>query len=158
MTSPSNKTNAGAKRKTRKVPKWKEPSQALIEVFRKVAGCPGVEQRKMFGSPVAFINGNMFFSVHQNNLVVRLPKDQRELLISGGEAKPFCPVPGMTMKEYLSFDESGVTELVGAQLFQDSFAYAVRLPPKKKRSPKKRTNVQSKSRFAGSNHQMRSRT
>ncbi len=52
---------------------WEKPSETLIEHFgRWLPDDSNVERRKMFGCPCAFVNGNMFAGVHEQNLIVRL--------------------------------------------------------------------------------------
>jgi hypothetical protein len=51
-----------AHRKTRKgkLVKWQKSPQDLIDLFASVMPGPPAVQRKMFGYPAGFINGNMF--------------------------------------------------------------------------------------------------
>ena len=45
----------------RGMPKWTKAPDALVALFGDaIKGLPGVEARKMFGYPAAFVNGNMF--------------------------------------------------------------------------------------------------
>jgi len=53
----------------------------------------------MFGYPAAFVNGNMFMGLFQDQMIVRLPEGDRETLNrAGGTA--FEPMPGRPMREY----------------------------------------------------------
>lgn len=59
---------------------------------------PTVVRKKMFGYPVAFVNGNMFAGLHQRSLVLRLgEKERAEFLRQKGSAQ-FEPMPGRPMK------------------------------------------------------------
>ena len=55
---------------------WSKPPQALIELFSEsLPDDPGVEPRKVFGLPSAFVNGVMFAGVFQDSVFARLPPD-----------------------------------------------------------------------------------
>ncbi len=55
---------------------------------------PMAQQRKMFGFPAAFINGNMFTSLFNDKMIVRLsPTDATKL----PHSKQFEPMPGRQM-------------------------------------------------------------
>ena len=81
---------------------WKKSPPELIAAFNKAApDDPRIVRKPMFGYPALFLNGNMFAGTYQDKIVVRLPEDGRaELLKSGG--KPFEPMPGRPMKEYIA--------------------------------------------------------
>src|SRR6516162_864272 len=53
----------------------------LIETFGATAPGPPAAQRKVFGYPTAFINGNMFFGIFGENMFLRLPKDLQQKMI-----------------------------------------------------------------------------
>ena len=122
-----------AQPKSRKMPTFTKPS-ALVELFqRAVAGLEDVQSRQMFGYPAAFTKTQMFASLFQVHMIVRLSDTDRAALGQKG-ARPFEPMPGRPMREYVVVPD-GVREspstlhswLVKAQ------AYAASLPPKKKR-------------------------
>jgi hypothetical protein len=102
----------------------------LIETFGATAPGPPAAQRKVFGYPTAFINGNMFFGIFGENMFLRLPKDlQQKMIESGG--RTFEPMPGRTMREYVVLPDSVVGnrgELKG--WIAKSLAYARELPIK----------------------------
>src|SRR5690242_9806307 len=113
--------------------KWEKPSEAIIQTFD--AALPDdkrVEKRKMFGMPAAFVNGNMFCSVFQQDIMVKLSAVSIDNWIKNKKAKPFEPMPGRPMKEYIGVPKeifSKPDEL--KKLFKESFDYAVTLKPKK---------------------------
>lgn len=122
---------------------WDRPAPELIARFDGwLPKDERVQRRKMFGCPCAFVNGNMFVGVHEQNLVVRLPESRRRQLIAAERARPFT-VMGRTMNEYVLVDQAlGHDEADLAALIADAFAYASALPPKaskpqKARMPKK---------------------
>lgn len=115
---------------------WQKPTPALVERF--TACLPedqGVERRKMFGYPCAFVNGNMFAGLHEQNLVLRLDQVGREHVIANHRAQPFV-VMGKTMREYVVIGHaqarpaSEVSALIAAAL-----AYARTLPAKQPKRP-----------------------
>ncbi|HSP14078.1 MAG TPA: TfoX/Sxy family protein [Thermoanaerobaculia bacterium] len=127
--------------------KWKKSSPALVELFSSVVPGAPAEQRKMFGYPAAFVNGNLFMALHQENFILRLPREQM-LKIKG--AKPFEPMPGRKMKEYivapkaLIKDESALREWVGKSL-----EYVLSLPKKAKKKATKKNAAKSTRRRRG---------
>ena len=118
--------------------KWRPSPPDLLETFDEVAPPPPVVRRKMFGYPAAFVNGNMFLGLFQDQMIVRLPEQAREDLIRKGGAL-FEPMPGRPMREYvvvppeLLGDSKGLSSWVAKAL-----AYGRELPPKdaKKKSGK----------------------
>ena len=118
---------------------WEKSSEDLVERF--YAALPdddGVERRKMFGYPCAFVNGNMFTGLHEQNLIVRLPEERREALFAEG-AKVFAPMQGRVMKEYVALapDVIAEPEALSARL-AESFSFVSAMPVKKKKPRKKK--------------------
>ena len=88
--------------KKREMPKWTKAPEALVALFAgAIEGLPDVEARKMFGHPAAFVNGNMFSCLFQSSMILRLSEPDRRQ--SG--AKPFEPMPGRPMREYVEVPE-----------------------------------------------------
>jgi len=87
---------------------------ALIDLL---ADMSGVSERKMFGCPCFFVEGNMFAGVHRDMLFLKLPNDQREELLAMFGARVWdtgkgimrqyaCPPPAMlddpaTLREWV---------------------------------------------------------
>lgn len=59
-----------------------------------------IERRTMFGFPAAFVNGNLFCGLHQEDVLVRLPPERREELGKAGGSR-WEPTPGRVMREYM---------------------------------------------------------
>ena len=60
------------------------------------------DKRMMFGSPVYTVNNNMFAGAHQSSLFVRLSEhDRQDLRARHPDARPFEPMEGRVMKEYM---------------------------------------------------------
>jgi TfoX/Sxy family transcriptional regulator of competence genes len=116
---------------------WRKSPPELIDVFQSVIPSgPGIEHRKMFGYPCAFVNGNMFTGLHQEHMIIRLAdSDRQEIsdLHGASPFKPFGPDSKMTMREYVAVSASMLAnpELLGAWVMK-SVDYASSLPPKTK--------------------------
>jgi len=121
-----------ARTKPGAIPKWKPAPQALVSRFEQAAsGLTGVELRKMFGYPAAFLGGNMFTGLHEDHLILRLSEADRALLLRVNGARIFEPMPGRPMREYVVLPESILSsppKLV--EWMNRAHAYARTLPPK----------------------------
>src|SRR5919198_1404600 len=82
--------------------KFEKADMELVKLFDKIAPGPeaAVEKRQMFGYPCCFVNGNLFMGLHNNNMILRLSEKDRADFAKLG-AKPFEPMPGRIMKEYV---------------------------------------------------------
>jgi TfoX/Sxy family transcriptional regulator of competence genes len=87
----------------------KSPAE-LVATFDDVMPGPPATKRKMFGFPAGFINGNMFIGLFEDSMILRLPPELREELIRLNGAKPFAPMAGRVMKEYVALPESLVRD------------------------------------------------
>ncbi len=118
---------------TRAVPKWTKASEELTRSFgEQLDRLPaGVERRKMFGYLCGFVNGNMFAGIFKDGVVLRLPEDERRRMVDEHGAKPFVPMPGRAMKEYV---ETPPEILASGEAFAEWLArahrFAASLPPK----------------------------
>ena len=83
------------------MPTWQRVPEELVRRFEEaVGGLPGIQQRKVFGYPAAFTNGQMFTGVFQDRMFLRLaPADLEKFLALDGAA-PFEPVRGRAMRGY----------------------------------------------------------
>ena len=81
---------------------WRKSPQELIDLFASVVPGPPAVQRRMFGYPAGFINGNMFMGLFQDDMVLRLPESLREEFLKRDGAKIFEPMPGRPMREYVT--------------------------------------------------------
>jgi TfoX/Sxy family transcriptional regulator of competence genes len=118
---------------------WKKVPPELVE-FLDAAVIPyETERRSMFGSPVHFINNNMFAGAHEDNIMLRLrPEDQDELFVAQEEAMPFMPM-GRRMKEYVLLPAVLYNdEAVFEEWLKRSHDFVSSLPPKEKKASKKR--------------------
>lgn len=118
--------------------KWRKPSEELIKLFEEVTPGPPATSKKMFGFPAAFVNGNMFMGLHQENMILRLPEDSRAELLKMN-ARIFEPMPGRPMREYIIVPPSLLHDRNKLSSWaQKALEYGSSLPPKAgKKSSKK---------------------
>ena len=81
---------------------WRKSPQQLIDLFVSMIPDPSAVQRKMFGYPAAFVNGNLSMSLFQDDMILRLPESLREEFLKVDGAKIFEPMPGRPMRDYLA--------------------------------------------------------
>jgi len=122
--------------------KWRKSPDELIRLFDEVLPDDArVERRKMFGYPAAFTNGNLFCGLHQENLVLRLDEATRAELTKTG-AKPFEPMPGRAMKEYVVAPASLLANRTALKKrIVQSLEYVASLPAKKAKGATKKTSA-----------------
>ena len=126
--------------------KWEKPSAAIIEILEKnLPADQRIEKKKMFGFPCAFVNGNMFCSVFNQSIMVRLSPGQIEHWIKTKKAKRFEPIPGKPMKEYIEppgqlLKDPGQL----STLILESFEFAQSLKPRLKKKAAAKKAVRSK--------------
>ncbi|MEP6680989.1 MAG: TfoX/Sxy family protein [Chloroflexota bacterium] len=116
---------------TEKPGPWMKAPAELVERFAAgVAGIDGLEPRKMFGYPAAFVGGNMVTGLHADNWIVRLGEDDRPSLTAQGW-ETFAPMPGRPMREYLILPAAIAADPDAARGWVERAAdYGRTLPPK----------------------------
>jgi len=98
---------------------------------------PPAVQRKMFGYPAGFVNGNMFMGLFQDEMILRLSEEPREELIKAHSAHLFEPMPGRPMKEYVSVPRTLMKDHKElAAWVARAFDYGASLKPKAKSKAK----------------------
>jgi TfoX/Sxy family transcriptional regulator of competence genes len=104
--------------------------------------------RPVFGHKAAFVGGHMFTGTFGKYIFVRLDEASRVELLTVAGAKPFEPMEGRPMKEYVQLPESFLNEPPRAKAWLErALQWTSRLPAKssKKRSAPSgrasRTNV-----------------
>lgn len=123
-----------------KIMAWKKASEELTILLEESVSGFDVEFRKMFGSPVYFVKGNMFAGVHQDSIMLRLkPEDQKTMFAEHDEATPFEPM-GRRMKEYVLLPASVYDNKEEMQKWLGiSYDYVDSLPVKEKKKGRKKT-------------------
>jgi TfoX/Sxy family transcriptional regulator of competence genes len=118
--------------------KWQKATPELMAYFEKITAGIDCERRKMFGYPCCFLKGNMFAGVFQDEVFVRLAEPDRDKASKQYPgAKPFEPLPGRPMKEYLSLPKKLYRdEKIFEELLMKSIKYAAALPRKEKKKKK----------------------
>jgi len=115
--------------------KFKKANEGLCDLLEETMASFECQKRRMFGSPVWFVNGNMVTGVHQDDIFIRLSlKDREKLLSESDEASPFEPLEGRIMKEYVVIPNSIYDDPESFdEWLNKSFQYVSSLPPKKKK-------------------------
>src|SRR6202049_4576359 len=124
---------------------WRKSPQELIDLFATVVPGPPAVQRKMFGYPAGFINGNMFMSLFQDDMILRLPESLREEFLKVDGAKIFEPMPGRPMREYVAVPTRVIAnqkEL--ASWVSRALEYGASLKPKSRTGKPKKTGTKTK--------------
>ncbi len=112
--------------------KFGKPSQDRIKLLDSALLSYPCDRRLMFGSPVFMINRNMFAGVFEDSIFIRLSEKERAgMQRSFPGARPFEPVKGHAMKEYMVIP-AGIYSNPDEfhRWLKRSYAYAVSLPPK----------------------------
>ena len=82
--------------------KWRPSPPALVAAFERAArGMRAAEQRKMFGYPAVFVNGNMFAGLVRDTMILRLGETDRTKLLALPGARHFVAMGGRRMKEWM---------------------------------------------------------
>jgi len=121
------------------MPKFTPAPEALVSYFGKViAAVPEAETRKMFGYPCAFVRGQTLCGIFQDRLMLRLSDADRARFLKLPGARPFEPMPGRVMKEYVEVPPEVMnSEAELKRWLKRGLAYAQTLPPKVKKARSK---------------------
>jgi TfoX-like protein len=118
-----------------------EPSPPeLVERLARLAPMlAGIEQRKMFGYPALFLNGNMLAGLFGYGVVLRLPEPERQALIATGQAIPFVAMGGRIMREWVVVNEpQRIADGMLGELLEAARRHTATMPPKAKKAARKR--------------------
>lgn len=129
--------------------KWRKSPQQLIDTFEAVLPSPPATPRKMFGYPAAFVNGNMFMGLFQEDMILRLPQADRAELLKSKGARIFEPMPGRPMREYVVVPPSLVASHAELRPWvARALQYGETLVPKTRKSGKPKSGNAGSSAFA----------
>ena len=120
--------------------KWKKTSPGILAAFE-AAGPrdPRIARRPMFGYPSLQLGGNMFASTFEDDVVVRLSEEERRAALAREGAKPFEPMPGRPMKEYVVVPKTAVASRTAlARWIARGLDYADTLAPKPRKTVAKK--------------------
>jgi TfoX/Sxy family transcriptional regulator of competence genes len=122
--------------------RFEKPPPSLVSLFEARIARTGAERRSMFGQPCAFAGGNMCAGLFGGSLFVRLGEADRAALLALRGARPFEPMPGRTMREYVVVPPSMHADAAALDgWIGKAVAYAGALPAKgnkKARKPARR--------------------
>ena len=120
--------------------KWKAAPPELVRLFEDaMRQIPEAQVRKMFGYPAAFVNGNMLGGLFQDSMMLRLSADDRATIKDQAGAKPFEPMPGRVMREYVVVPEAIVKSKAQLKAWVGrALAYTGSLPAKAGKSSRKK--------------------
>lgn len=90
---------------------------------------------RSFGSNALRVNDKLFAMVVRGRLVVKLPKERVDALVTARRGEAFDPGHGRKMKEWLSLVSKALPWI---ELIREAHAFVKEASPKK-RSPKKKT-------------------
>lgn len=119
---------------------WKKANKSLIKLLEENMVKYRCDRKMMFGSPTFFINNNMFAGVHEDTVILKLSdKDRARILDLYKDVKAFEPMLGRVMKGYVALSESICSNAgIFLEWLERSYKYAVTLPTKEPKRPKKR--------------------
>ncbi len=121
-----------AKSKKRVMPHFGKSPEALVRTFENaMKDFPMAQQRKMFGFPAGFINGNMFAGLFNDKMILRLSSSDAAKL---PDTKQFEPMPGRAMTGWFVVPPRVVKSATKLSVWMETaFGYTRKLPAKAKK-------------------------
>jgi len=123
---------------------WEKSSEQLVALFEDLAPKePDVGQKKMFGWPCCFVNGNLFLGLHKQSMIFRVADADRAKFLKLDGAADFEPMPDRKMKGYVMLadplrrDRATLQNWAGRSL---EFARTLPAKAKKKTTAKKKAS------------------
>ena len=125
--------------------KMPKPTEETKELFASlVPDLPRVTERPMFGQRSAFVNGNMFMGIFGQDLLLRLPEQDREAVVAAGGAV-FEPMAGRPMREYVVLPSAWREKPATLKKWvARSLDHAEALPPKASKPQKTKQTTKKK--------------
>jgi len=128
-----------ATRAKKPMPKFTKAPEEMVRLFGDaLKDFPMATTRKMFGYPAAFVNGNMFTGLFQEEMFLRLSDEDRAAIRKEYGTPLFEPIPGRPMRNYVLVPHY---ILKSPRLLRTwvtkGMEYAKSLPPKKQRTKAK---------------------
>lgn len=121
------------------MPAFTKAPEEMVRTFENaLKDFPMATQRKMFGYPAAFVNGNMFTGLFQEEMFLRLSDEDRAAIRKEYGVPLFEPMPGRPMRGYVLVPRYVLKspKLLRAWVTK-GMEYTKSLPPKVKRGAKK---------------------
>ena len=98
----SQKLKAETEKPKRAMPAFTKAPEEMVRTFESaMKDFPMAMQRKMFGYPAAFVNGNMFAGLFQDEMFLRLADDDRAAIRKEYGTPLFEPMPSRPMRGYV---------------------------------------------------------
>ncbi|MBI5759682.1 MAG: TfoX/Sxy family protein [Planctomycetales bacterium] len=117
--------------------------QLAARVRDLVENTPGFAEQKMFGGLCVTVFGNMCCGVLKDDLVLRVAPDTAECLLSEPHVRPM-DFTGRPLKGFLFVGAEALKKKTELRRYVSlSLAFATSLPPKAKKSGKKRSTKPS---------------
>lgn len=118
---------------------WGKSSAERLALFESLlADHPKVEQRKMFGMPMGFANGNIFFGLFEDRFLLRLSASDHQAFVEAFAARFFEPMPGRRSRHTLVVpDRVAADPALLQQWYEKALGHALSLPAKKAKARKK---------------------
>lgn len=118
-------------------PSWEKSSPRLVALFEELSPKePAVVQKKMFGWPCCFVNGNLFLGLHNQSIIFRLSDADRLDFLKVDGAGDFEPMPGRKMKGYTILADPLTRDRRELEVWvKRSLEFARALPSKTKPKP-----------------------
>jgi hypothetical protein len=117
------------------------PPELIERLARLAAALAGVEQRKMFGCPALFLNGNMLAGLLGDGIVLRLPEPERQALIAADQATPFAAMGGRIMRGWVIVNRAQrVGDAALGGLLEAARRHTAAMPHKARKAGRKRAN------------------
>jgi TfoX/Sxy family transcriptional regulator of competence genes len=113
------------------MPTFRKAEPELVDHFRAtLAAYPEAPVRNTFGSPCAYVNGNMAVGLHRTGWFVRLDAAATaELTAAGGDV--FMPMPGRPMSGFTLLPTSVVGDEAALRSWiERSLTFVASFPPK----------------------------
>jgi TfoX/Sxy family transcriptional regulator of competence genes len=122
-------------KQSKPMPAFTKAPEEMVDLFEKaMKDFPMATQRKMFGYPAAFVNGNMFTGLFQDEMFLRLSDEDRAAIRKEYGTPLFEPIPGRPMRGYVLVPRYVLKSprLLRSWLTK-GMEYAKALPPKVKK-------------------------
>lgn len=127
---------------------WRKAPQSLVAFFDSVVPKDErIARRKMFGYPAVFINGNLFASLFQESLILRLRQADRDEMRVAYGARNFEPMAGRMMREYIVVPDEVLADVeVMHEWITRAMDYGAALEPKAKAGGKAKAGAKKAAR------------
>ncbi len=125
--------------KKKPMPAFTKAPDEMVSLFeRAMKDFPMAETRKMFGYPAAFVNGNMFAGLFQQEMFLRLSDEDRAAIRKEYGTPLFEPMPGRPMRGYVLVPRYVLkSPRLLREWLKKGMEYTKSLPPKVKQGTKK---------------------